>query len=48
MKRERRGLVKLIVESSNQNVNFADFINEVLDFEESREELEDKQTPLKK
>ena len=36
--------VKIIIQHSKEVVNFADFINEVLDFEEDNEKPEDKQT----
>ena len=42
--------VKIIIEHSKEVVNFADFMNEVLDFEENEKsgELPSKQTPLPK
>ena len=36
--------VKIIIQHSKEAVNFADFINEVIDFEEENEKPDDKQT----
>ena len=40
--------VKIIIQHSKEVVSFADFINEVLDFEEDNEKPEDKQTSPQK
>ena len=40
--------VKIIIQHSKEVVNFADFINEVLDFEEESEKPEDKQMSPRK
>lgn len=40
----RKKPVKIIIQHSKEVVNFADFINEVLDFEEDNTKPEDKQT----
>jgi hypothetical protein len=40
--------IKIIIQHSNEVVNFADFMNEVLDFEEDDEKQEDKQTSSQK
>ena len=39
--------IKIIIQHSNEVVNFADFMNEVLDFEEEAGELGSKQPQLK-
>ena len=40
--------VKIIIQHSKEVVNFADFINEVLDFEEENDKSKDKQTSSQK
>jgi len=40
--------VKIIIQHSKEVVNFADFINEVIDFEDESERPEDKQTSPRK
>ena len=40
--------VKIIIQHSKEVVNFADFINEVIDFEDESEKPEDKQTSPRK
>jgi hypothetical protein len=40
--------VKIIIQYSKEVVNFADFINEVIDFEDESEKPEDKQTSPRK
>ena len=40
--------IKIIIEHSKETVNFADFVNEVIDLEEEAGDLDSKQTsPLK-
>ncbi len=48
MKDSNKKPVKIIIQHSKEVVNFADFINEVLDFEEESKKPEDKQTSPQK